>query len=191
MFDHSNCGKTCNVLPKTWKMTRWKEGKPFKAEYKNVEASCWMPLLTKKNIKGRHAKIDLDTPVELRKNVFWSDVTQLELSGPMNQRYVWSKKGKANEQKNTISMVKHGGEPVLLWGLLLLGYSWLLVEIMNVWRTSWILWSIKPFWQELWCLWCKDWRWWSMDFPAGQSSQSIHPNLIMLGSGIGLLSLQM
>ncbi len=111
------------------------------------------------------------------KNVLWSDVTQLELSGPMNQRNVWSKKGKANEQKNTISMVKHGGGPVLLWGVLLLQE----VEIMIVWRTSWIIWIIKPFWQESWCLWYKDRRWWSMDFLAGQSSQSIHPNLLMLG----------
>jgi len=33
----------------------------------------------------------------------------------MDQWYVWSKKGKAYEQKNTISMVKNGCGPVLLW----------------------------------------------------------------------------
>ncbi len=84
----------------------------------HVGASCWMPLLTKKNIKRRleHAKNYLDRPVEFWKNVLWRDVTQLEHFGPMNQWNVWSKKGKANEQKNTISMVKHGGGPVLLWG---------------------------------------------------------------------------
>ncbi len=32
--------------------------------------------------------------------------------GPMDQQYVWCQKGKAYEQKNTISMVKHGG-PIL------------------------------------------------------------------------------
>uniref|UniRef100_A0A8C1T456 Uncharacterized protein n=1 Tax=Cyprinus carpio TaxID=7962 RepID=A0A8C1T456_CYPCA len=62
-----------------------------------------MPLLNKKNIKGRleHAKIHLDRPVDF----LWSDVTQLEPFGPMHQWY-----------KNTISIAKHGGELVLLWG---------------------------------------------------------------------------
>ncbi len=75
-----------------------------------------MPLLTKQNIKGRleNAKMYLDRPVEFWNIFLWSDVTQLELFGPINQWNVWSKKGKVNEQKNTISMVKHGGGPVLL-----------------------------------------------------------------------------
>ncbi len=127
------------------------------------------------------------------KNVLWSDVTQLELSGPMNQRNVWSKKGKANEQRTPSPWSNMEEDQSCYGGVLLLQE----VEIMIVWRTSWIIWSIRPFWQESWCLWYKNRGWWSMDFLAGQSSQSIHPNLLMLGSGIscrmflsGLLSLQ-
>ncbi len=76
--------KICNVLPKTCKMTRWKETKTFQCRVirKNI---CRIPLLTKKNIKGQlqHAKIDLDRVVELWKNVLWSNVTKLELFEPM------------------------------------------------------------------------------------------------------------
>ncbi|KAL0150601.1 hypothetical protein M9458_054102, partial [Cirrhinus mrigala] len=89
---------------------------------RQVRPLCWGILLNttldKEEQKGQleHAKIHLDRPVEFWKNVLWSDVTKLELFGPMDQRYVWSKKGKAYKQKNTISIVKRGGGPVLLWG---------------------------------------------------------------------------
>lgn len=59
---------------------------------------CQMPLLTK-NIKSRleYANIHLDRPVEFWKNILWSDVTRLEHFGPVDQWYVWCKKGNANE----------------------------------------------------------------------------------------------
>ncbi len=118
MFDQSNWEKPALY---SQRLARWPDErteKQFNAEYKkntklgfHAEASWQMPLLIKKSIKGRleHAKIHLDRPVKFWKNVLLSDVTK-------RQQYVWCKKGKAYEQKNTISMIKHGGGPVLLRG---------------------------------------------------------------------------
>uniref|UniRef100_A0A8C5MCI0 Transposase Tc1-like domain-containing protein n=1 Tax=Leptobrachium leishanense TaxID=445787 RepID=A0A8C5MCI0_9ANUR len=45
-----------------------------------------------------------------------TDETKLELLGPMDQRYVWRRKNKAYEEKNTLPTVKHGGGSIMLWG---------------------------------------------------------------------------
>lgn len=34
----------------------------------------------------------------------------------MDQRYVWRRKNKAYEEKNTLPTVKHGGGSIMLWG---------------------------------------------------------------------------
>ncbi len=70
-----------------------------------------------------NAKMNLDISVEFWKNVLWSDVSFLD-----SQISVWCKKGKTYEQKDIISMVKHGGGPVLLWGCFLLQE----VEVLTV-----------------------------------------------------------
>uniref|UniRef100_A0A8C5PID1 Transposase n=1 Tax=Leptobrachium leishanense TaxID=445787 RepID=A0A8C5PID1_9ANUR len=50
-------------------------------------------------------------------SVLWTDETKLELFGPMDQRYVWRRKNKAYEEKNTLPIVKHGGGgSIMLWG---------------------------------------------------------------------------
>ena len=38
------------------------------------------------------------------------------LFGPMDQRYVWRRKNKAYDEKNTLPTVKHGGGSIMLWG---------------------------------------------------------------------------
>ncbi len=52
--------------------------------------------------------------MEFWKNVLWSEVTKLGLFGFVDQGYVWCIKGKAYEQKKTITMVKKGCGPELL-----------------------------------------------------------------------------
>ncbi len=54
--------------------------------------------------------MNLDKPVEFWKNVLWSNETKLFWTHGSAVCLV--PKGKAYEQKNTISMVKHGG-PIL------------------------------------------------------------------------------
>ncbi len=108
--------KTLHLLPKDWQGDLMKGWKYFSAEYKTDTEQARLsqtPLLTKKNIKGQlgNANIDLYGPLELWKNVLWS--YESKLSWQMDQRYAWVKKARANEQKNTISLVKHGA---LLWG---------------------------------------------------------------------------
>lgn len=56
-----------------------------------------------------YARRNLDRPAEFWDTVLWSDETKLELFGHMDQRFVWRKKGKAYDMKNTIPTVKHGG----------------------------------------------------------------------------------
>ncbi len=53
----------------------------------------------------------MDRHVDFWKNVLWSVETK-----PMDQRYIWCKSGKAYDQKNTITTIKHCGGPVLIWG---------------------------------------------------------------------------
>lgn len=76
------------------------------------------PLLTKKLMKGRveYARRNLDRPAEFWDTVLRSDRAKLELFGHMDQRFVWRKKGKAYDMKNTITTVKHGGGSVMMWG---------------------------------------------------------------------------
>ncbi len=77
----------------------------------HIGTSCRMPLLTKKNIKGK-----LVETCGVLEECFMEWCDQTGTFWPMDQEYVWCKTGKPYEQKNTISMVKHGGGPVLLWG---------------------------------------------------------------------------
>uniref|UniRef100_A0A8C5N259 Transposase n=1 Tax=Leptobrachium leishanense TaxID=445787 RepID=A0A8C5N259_9ANUR len=76
------------------------------------------PLLSPKNKKSRlqNAKSHEDKPQTFWDSVLWTDETKLELFGPMDQRYVWRRKNKAYEEKNTLSTVKHGGGSIMLWG---------------------------------------------------------------------------
>uniref|UniRef100_A0A8C5QZS5 Transposase n=1 Tax=Leptobrachium leishanense TaxID=445787 RepID=A0A8C5QZS5_9ANUR len=75
------------------------------------------PLLSPKN-KSRlqYAKSHVDKPQKFWDRVLWTDETKLELFGPMDQRYVWRRKNKAYEEKNTLPTVKHGGGSIMLWG---------------------------------------------------------------------------
>uniref|UniRef100_A0A8C5LRU1 Transposase n=1 Tax=Leptobrachium leishanense TaxID=445787 RepID=A0A8C5LRU1_9ANUR len=68
------------------------------------------PLLSPKNKKSRlqYAKSHVDKPQTFWDSVLWTDETKLELFGPMDQRYVWRRKNKAYEEKNTLPTVKHG-----------------------------------------------------------------------------------
>uniref|UniRef100_A0A8C5MM85 Transposase n=1 Tax=Leptobrachium leishanense TaxID=445787 RepID=A0A8C5MM85_9ANUR len=76
------------------------------------------PLLSPKNKKSRlqYAKRHVDKPQKFWDSVLWTDETKLELFGPMDQRYVWRRKNKAYEEKNTLPTVKHGGGSIMLWG---------------------------------------------------------------------------
>uniref|UniRef100_A0A8C5MHJ1 Transposase n=1 Tax=Leptobrachium leishanense TaxID=445787 RepID=A0A8C5MHJ1_9ANUR len=76
------------------------------------------PLLSPKNKKSRlqYAKSHVDKPQKFWDSVLWTDETKLELFGPMDQRYVWRRKNKAYEEKNTLPTVKHGGGSIMLWG---------------------------------------------------------------------------
>uniref|UniRef100_A0A8C5MHI1 Transposase Tc1-like domain-containing protein n=1 Tax=Leptobrachium leishanense TaxID=445787 RepID=A0A8C5MHI1_9ANUR len=69
------------------------------------------PLLSPKNKKSRlqYAKSHVDKPQKFWDSVLWTDETKLDLFGPMDQRYVWRRKNKAYEEKNTLPTVKHGG----------------------------------------------------------------------------------
>uniref|UniRef100_A0A8C5QBW8 Transposase n=1 Tax=Leptobrachium leishanense TaxID=445787 RepID=A0A8C5QBW8_9ANUR len=76
------------------------------------------PLLSPKNKKSRlqYAKSHVDKPQKFWDSVLWTDEKKLELFGPMDQRYVWRRKNKAYEEKNTLPTVKHGGGSIMLWG---------------------------------------------------------------------------
>uniref|UniRef100_A0A8C5LMJ6 Transposase n=1 Tax=Leptobrachium leishanense TaxID=445787 RepID=A0A8C5LMJ6_9ANUR len=76
------------------------------------------PLLSPKNKKSRlqYAKSHVDKPQKFWDSFLWTDETKLELFGPMDQRYVWRRKNKAYEEKNTFPTVKHGGGSLMLWG---------------------------------------------------------------------------
>uniref|UniRef100_A0A8C5N0N9 Transposase n=1 Tax=Leptobrachium leishanense TaxID=445787 RepID=A0A8C5N0N9_9ANUR len=76
------------------------------------------PLMSPKNKKSRlqYAKSHVDKPQKFWDSVLWTDETKLELFGPMDQRYVWRRKNKAYEEKNTLPTVTHGGRSIMLWG---------------------------------------------------------------------------
>uniref|UniRef100_A0A8C5PU37 Transposase Tc1-like domain-containing protein n=1 Tax=Leptobrachium leishanense TaxID=445787 RepID=A0A8C5PU37_9ANUR len=80
------------------------------------------PLLSPKNKKSRlqYAKSHVDKPQKFWDSVLWTDETKLELFGPMDQCYVWRRKNKAYEEKNTLPTVKHGGGQSCFGAVLLL-----------------------------------------------------------------------
>ena len=49
-------------------------------------------------------------------SILWTDETNIELFGHMDASYVWRKKGKTYNPKNTILMVKHVGGSLMLLG---------------------------------------------------------------------------
>uniref|UniRef100_A0A8C7WS50 Transposase Tc1-like domain-containing protein n=1 Tax=Oryzias sinensis TaxID=183150 RepID=A0A8C7WS50_9TELE len=74
-------------------------------------------------LKGNHkiarlqfAKMHVDKPQSFWENVLWTDETKLELFGKAHQLYVGRLKTEANNQKNTVPTVKHGGGSALFWG---------------------------------------------------------------------------
>ena len=60
----------------------------------------------------------------MRNKILWSDETKIELFG--RNANVWRKPG-------TLSMVKHGGGSIMLWGCFSAAGTWRLVKI---WETS-------------------------------------------------------
>lgn len=64
------------------------------------------PLL-KQNIK----KPDWNLP----NYVLWTDETKMEIFGKAHQLYVHRRKNEANQEKNTVPTVKHGGGSVMFW----------------------------------------------------------------------------
>ncbi len=48
--------------------------------------------------------------------VLWSDETKIELFGIKSTRRVWRRRNAANDLKNTIPTIKHGGGNIMLWG---------------------------------------------------------------------------
>ncbi len=99
-------------LPKTWKVTQWKE-ENISMQSIRTQASMAFVLGVSK-CSGR-----------MFYGVMWPDQNFLDpwisqMSGP-------NKRAKL-KQKNTISMIKHGGEPVLLWGVLLLQEGQIIID---------------------------------------------------------------
>ena len=68
------------------------------------------PLLKAKHKSARlkFAKDHVNKPTEFWEKVMWSDKTK-ELFRHNHQNYVWRKKNKEHEEKNTIATVKYGG----------------------------------------------------------------------------------
>uniref|UniRef100_A0AAZ3SP42 Transposase Tc1-like domain-containing protein n=1 Tax=Oncorhynchus tshawytscha TaxID=74940 RepID=A0AAZ3SP42_ONCTS len=71
----------------------------------------WKPLLSKKHITARleFDKRHLQDSQTMRNKILWSDETKIELFGLNTKRHIWGKPG-------TITMVKHGGGSIMLWG---------------------------------------------------------------------------
>uniref|UniRef100_A0A8C5WII5 Transposase n=1 Tax=Leptobrachium leishanense TaxID=445787 RepID=A0A8C5WII5_9ANUR len=91
------------------------------------------PLLSPKNKKSRlqYAKSHVDKPQKFWDSVLWTDETKLELFGPMDQRYVWRRKNKVYEEKNTLPTVKHGGGSIMLWGCFASAGTWKLQRVQG------------------------------------------------------------
>lgn len=102
------------------------------------------------------------------------DVTKLKLFGLIDQQYVWCKKGNAYEQKNTISVIKHG--PVTVKGVFCCCRKW------KVWLYEGHRGFSEVSSQDFRCLRCRDWSL----IINGRTPIPIHdPNLLRLYSGIG------
>uniref|UniRef100_A0A3B4TRY4 Transposase Tc1-like domain-containing protein n=1 Tax=Seriola dumerili TaxID=41447 RepID=A0A3B4TRY4_SERDU len=76
------------------------------------------PLLSKKNKAARFnfAKEHLDKPEAFWESILWTDESKVELFGHNQNRHVWRKANTANEEKNLLPTVKHGGGNVKIWG---------------------------------------------------------------------------
>lgn len=76
-----------------------------KQEHHAQKLHCCTQFLTKKHMKRwlEYEKINKDRPEEL----------ELELFGPMDQQYVYYRKGQAYDKNNAIQTVKHRGGSVI------------------------------------------------------------------------------
>uniref|UniRef100_A0A8C5MWS3 Transposase n=1 Tax=Leptobrachium leishanense TaxID=445787 RepID=A0A8C5MWS3_9ANUR len=98
------------------------------------------PLLSPKNKKSRlqYAKSHVDKAQKFWDSVLWTDETKLELFGPMDQRYVWRRKNKAYEEKNTLPTVKHGGGSIMLWGCFASAGTGKLQRVQGTMNRAWL-----------------------------------------------------
>uniref|UniRef100_A0A8C5MW04 Transposase n=1 Tax=Leptobrachium leishanense TaxID=445787 RepID=A0A8C5MW04_9ANUR len=98
------------------------------------------PLLSPKNKKSRlqYAKSHVDKPQKFWDSVLWTDETKLELFGPMDKRYVWRRKNKAYEEKNTLPTVKHGGWSIMLWGCFASAGTGKLQRVQGTMNRAWL-----------------------------------------------------
>uniref|UniRef100_A0AAZ3PNC4 Transposase Tc1-like domain-containing protein n=1 Tax=Oncorhynchus tshawytscha TaxID=74940 RepID=A0AAZ3PNC4_ONCTS len=69
------------------------------------------PILSKRHMTAclEFAKRHLKGSQAMRKKILWSDGTKIELFGLSIKRHVWRNPG-------TITIVKHGGGNIMLWG---------------------------------------------------------------------------
>ncbi|KAG2467357.1 TCB1 transposase, partial [Polypterus senegalus] len=76
------------------------------------------PLLSKRHMAARleFAKRHLKDSQTMRNKILWSDETKIELFGVNARRHVWRTPGTVHHQANTITIVKHGGGSIMLWG---------------------------------------------------------------------------
>uniref|UniRef100_A0A8C5MZ74 Transposase Tc1-like domain-containing protein n=1 Tax=Leptobrachium leishanense TaxID=445787 RepID=A0A8C5MZ74_9ANUR len=98
------------------------------------------PLLSPKNKESRlqYAKSHVDKPQKFWDSVLWTDETKLELFGPMDQGYVWRRKNKAYEEKNTLPTVKHGGGSIMLWGCFASAGTGKLQRVQGTMNRAWL-----------------------------------------------------
>ena len=97
----------------------------------------WKPLLSKMHMTAHFelAKSHLNDSQTMRNKILCSDEAKIKLFGLNAKRHVWRKPGTAHHLAKTISMVKHGGGCIMLWGCFSAAVTGRLVRIegkMNV-----------------------------------------------------------